>query len=84
MLNIEIIHCRDDNYSYLIYDKETNIARRFKLIEKEIIKFSKMSKQEVHDWYWSMEDILIHNFNLFIDYGKNREQNYKNLFEELK
>jgi len=31
-----------------------------------------------------MEDILVHNFNLFIEYGKNREQNYKNLFEELK
>ena len=66
------------------YDKETNIVKRFKLIEEEIIKFSKMSKQEVHDWYWSMEDILIHNFNLFMEYGKNREQNYKNLFEELK
>jgi len=66
------------------YDKETDVAKRFELIEKEIIKFSKMSKQEVHDWYWSMEDILIHNFNLFMEYGKNREQNYKNLFEELK
>ena len=66
------------------YDKETDNAKRFELIEKEIIKFSKMSKQEVHDWYWSMEDILVHNFNLFMEYGKNREQNYKNLFEELK
>ena len=26
MLNIEIIPCRDDNYSYLLYDKETNIV----------------------------------------------------------
>ena len=66
------------------YDKETDNAKRFELIEKEIVKFSKMSKQEVHDWYWSMEDILVHNFNLFMEYGKNREQNYKNLFEELK
>ena len=66
------------------YDKETDNVRRFALIEKEIIKFSRMSKQEVHDWYWSMEDILIYNFNLFMEYGKNREQNYKNLFEELK
>jgi len=66
------------------YDKETDNVRRFELIEKEIIKFSKMSKQEVHDWYWSMKDILVHNFNLFMEYGKNREQNYKNLFEELK
>ena len=62
----------------------TKIKTYQKLGEKEIIKFSKMSKQEVHDWYWSMEDILIHNFNLFMEYGKNREQNYKNLFKELK
>ena len=26
MLNIEIIPCRDDNNSYLLYDKETNIV----------------------------------------------------------
>ena len=73
-----------DGFIYESYDKETDIVKRFELIEKEIIKFSKMSKQEVHDWYWSMEDILVHNFNLFMEYGKNREQNYKNLFEELK
>ena len=66
------------------YDKETDNAKRFELIEKEIIKFSKMSKQEVHDWYWSMEDILVHNFNLFMEYGKNRQQNYKKLIKELK
>ncbi len=66
------------------YDKEKDNGKRFELIEKEIIKFSKMSKQEVHDWYWSMEDILVHNFNLFMEYGKNREQNYKNLLEKLK
>jgi len=22
-----------------------------------------MSKEELHNWYWSMEDILIHNHN---------------------
>ena len=66
------------------YDKEKDNTKRFELIEKEIIKFSKMSKQEVHDWYWSMEDILIYNFNLFMEYGKNREHNYKNLLEKLK
>ena len=26
MLNIEIIPCLNDNYSYLLYDKETNIV----------------------------------------------------------
>ena len=27
--------------------------------------------EEIHDWYWSMEDILTHNFKLFNEYGKN-------------
>ena len=43
-----------------------------------------MSKQEVHDWYWSMEDILVHNFNLFKDYGSNRYEQYVKMFKELK
>ena len=66
------------------YDKEKDNVKRFELIEKEIIKFSKMSKQEVHDWYWSMEDILVHNFNLFKDYGNNRYEQYVKMFKELK
>ena len=66
------------------YDKEKDNVKRFELIEKEIIKFSKMSKQEVHDWYWSMEDILVHNFNLFKDYGSNRYEQYVKMFKELK
>ena len=45
------------------YDREKNNTKRFELIEKEIIKFSKMSKQEIHDWYWSMEEIYKHNYN---------------------
>ena len=66
------------------YDKEKDNVKRFELIEKEIIKLSKMSKQEVHDWYWSMEDILVHNFNLFKDYGSNRYEQYVKMFKELK
>jgi len=66
------------------YDKEIDNTKRFELIEKEIIKFSKMSKQEVHDWYWSMEDILIHNHKLFIKYGNYKAAEYEKLFGELK
>ena len=39
------------------YDSVEEIDKRFALIEKEIEKISKMSKQEIHDWYWSMEEI---------------------------
>ena len=83
-----LVEKEEHNYNFLSMPEMKNISVTVEDfnegIEKEIIKFSKMSKQEVHDWYWSMEDILIHNFNLFMEYGKNREQNYKNLFEELK
>ena len=65
------------------YDKETDNAKRFELIEKEIVKFSKMSKQEVHDWYWSMEDILVHNHKLFLDIGEHKADQYKKMFKQL-
>ena len=43
------------------YDLEKDTVRRVKMIYKEIEKLCKMSREELHTWYWSMEDILIHN-----------------------
>jgi hypothetical protein len=43
------------------YDKELDGARRVKMIYEEVKKLCSMSKQELHDWYWSLEEILIHN-----------------------
>lgn len=43
------------------YDNERDPRIRFPMIEKEIIKFKNMSLQQVHDWYYSITDILIHN-----------------------
>ena len=37
--------------------------KRFSMIETEIDKLCSMSKQEIHDWYWSMEEIYKHNYN---------------------
>ena len=31
-----------------------------------------MSKEELHNWYWSMEDILVYNRNLLLEYHKKR------------
>ena len=45
------------------YDSIENTAVRFYLITKEIKKLCNMSKQEIHDWYWGMEDIYKHNYN---------------------
>ena len=37
------------------------MTKRILMIEKQIIKFKNMSLKELHDWYYSITDILIHN-----------------------
>ena len=45
------------------YDDIENDIERFKAIEKEIIRFKSMTQQEIHEWYYSLTDILIYNKN---------------------
>jgi len=52
------------------YDNETDNAKRIDLITNEIDKLCKMSKEELHRWYWSMEDILLHNHRTLLNYNK--------------
>ena len=47
------------------YDKEKDPTKRFKMITKEIKRLCDMNDKEIYDWYWSMEEILIHNYNHF-------------------
>jgi hypothetical protein len=41
------------------------------MIYNEVKRLLAMSPEEIHNWYWSMEDILIHNHNTFLDFCKN-------------
>lgn len=43
------------------YDQETDYIKRMNMIFNEIQKLTSLSKEELHNWYWSMEDILKHN-----------------------
>ena len=43
------------------YDILETYGERKKVINKEIIRLCNMSRKELDDWYWSMEDILQHN-----------------------
>ena len=43
------------------YDDEQDEVKRLQLIYKEIDKIAKMSAEEIHEWFWNMKDILIHN-----------------------
>ena len=43
------------------YDLEADPKKRFWLIEREIVKFNNLSLEEIHNWYYSIKDTLIHN-----------------------
>jgi hypothetical protein len=52
------------------YDNIESTPERLMAIHNEIKKLCAMSNEELHDWYWKMEDILIHNQKLLLDYHK--------------
>lgn len=43
------------------YDKETDFRRRLEKIELEIMKLNNMPIEQLHDWYYSITDVLLHN-----------------------
>lgn len=47
------------------YDDIDNTGERFLAIEKEINKLCSKPIEEIHEWYWSIEDILKHNYYHF-------------------
>ena len=57
------------------YDDELDHVKRLSMAYDEITKLCKMTKQEIHDWYWQMEEILIHNHNTFMNFHKTDQYN---------
>jgi hypothetical protein len=43
------------------YDLEQDTGKRTAMVYEQIKKLCKMSKKQLHNWYWKMEDILVHN-----------------------
>ena len=50
------------------YDNEEDNDKRFFMIIEVIKNLCGVSKEELHDWYYSMTDILIHNQKTLRDY----------------
>jgi len=50
------------------YDTVDDARTRFKMISEEILKLRKMSLEEIHNWYYSITDVLQHNQNLLMSY----------------
>ena len=47
------------------YDNFQSMSDRFMNAEKEVMRLCMMSKEEIHKWYWEMEEILVHNYKHF-------------------
>ncbi len=69
------------------YDNEKTTFKRMQKITKEIKRICSMSQDEMHEWYFQMEDILIHNRELIKKYGERYHESQRevidNLYEEL-
>jgi hypothetical protein len=50
------------------YDLETDPVNRFALIDQEISRLGKLSVDEIHEWYTSIKEILLHNQKLLYSY----------------
>lgn len=64
------------------YDDEPDEGKRVTMVYNEIKRLCAMSKEELHNWYWQMEDILLHNRNHLLSFHKN-DTHAINLIEYL-
>lgn len=64
------------------YDLESNPRLRMQKIEIEIEKLKNKSIEEIHDWYYSIKDILIHNQKHM--YSFENYECFEEIFEKIK
>lgn len=53
------------------YDVEADTTKRIAMIIKEVERLAAMDINQLHDLYWKLEEILVHNYNHFLEYHKN-------------
>jgi hypothetical protein len=64
------------------YDLETDPKIRIQKIEKEIEKLKNKSIEEIHEWYYSIKDILLHNQKHM--YSFESYECFEEIFEKIK
>ena len=55
------------------YDSEQDYKTRMHMIAAEINRIVSMSKEEIHNWFWSMKEILIHNQQRLLEIHKDSD-----------
>jgi len=58
------------------YDKEVDSKKRMLMIQEELNKILNMNIKDLHEWYWSNEDILIHNNNTYYNESLYEDNSY--------
>jgi len=53
------------------YDSELDVTIRLKMVVQEVKRLCSMSQDEIHEWYWNMQDILEHNRNHLVQIYKH-------------
>ena len=67
------------------YDTEEDCEKRMLMIVNEITRLCNMNKEEIHEWYYSMQDILIHNWKRIVENNVNPfYELYNKLFNLVK
>ena len=61
------------------YDNIDDTGQRFLAIEKEINKLCSKPIEEIHEWYWSIEKILKHNYyHFYNEFAPKERQRFLN------
>jgi len=69
------------------YDQELDNDKRLRMCYEQIKRLCLMTKQEIHEWYWKMQDILTHNHQHLLSIHKNKmitETAIEELYEKLR
>lgn len=69
------------------YDQELDNDKRLLMAYEQIKRLCSMTKQEIHEWYWKMQDILVYNHQHLLSIHKNKmitETAIEELYEKLK
>jgi hypothetical protein len=64
------------------YDNEINPKKRMLLLEKELLKLKNMSIEELHNWYYSITDILLYNQKHLYTFGDY--ECFDEIFQKIK
>ena len=64
------------------YDSEIDPKKRMLLLEKELIKLKNMPIEELHNWYYSIIDILLYNQKHI--YSFENYECFDEIFEKIK